>query len=141
MDAVLKPVAVARDAPTSLLYLALYEWHTTSCIDVLEATWTSLLGPNTMGADESATECFDPLAMECEIHVLERRIVELRGARAPPFTLTAVQLMGTAPLPWVWQHDMLAALILYGKTDAAEARKAGHTQSVREVLYRCAEVL
>ena len=70
--------------------------------------------------------------------MLERRIPRLRGPCAAPFTLSIVQLMGTAPLLWVWRCNMLAALIHYGKADAA---KAHGTQSIWQVLYSSVELL
>ena len=60
----------------------------------------------------------------------------------PPFTLAVVQKMSPAPLAWVWQCDMLAAFIYYGKAEGVEAPKAGRilAHSMWQVLYRSAEV-
>ena len=90
VDVALKWATSALDAPTTLLYLALYEQHTTSRFDVFEATQKSLVSPSTMGADKPASDRPDIVIVECEIDVLERRIAELRGPRVPPLTLVSV---------------------------------------------------
>ena len=65
-----------------------------------------------------------PPAEEREIDALEHGIAELRGPCAPLFGWSAVQQLGTAPLSWMWQRDILADFICCGKIKAAKAPKA-----------------
>ena len=75
VDDVLRWESSALHTPTPLLYLAPYEQHTVSRFDVSEATWKSLFGPSTMGADNITSDHREYVAVEREIDALERRIV------------------------------------------------------------------
>ena len=63
---------------------------------------------------------------------------ELRGPRAPAFTHEALLRLVDKRLPWVWQRDVVRALMRFIMTDSVKAVCAGSTlaEDFWWMLYR-----
>ena len=130
------------DAPTALIYMALFERSTDLRLDVEAAAWKAVPQPSPP-AREQAEEAPKDQPQEpqespeqAETRRLEARIRELQLPKVPPLSEGELAKITAGQLPWLWQQELVQALSTWLKAEDPVGRGNAVVEAVWKVVYR-----
>ena len=130
------------DAPTALIYMALFERSTDLRLDVEAAAWKAVPQPSPPAREQAEQTPQDQPRQpqespeQAEIRRLEARIRELQLPKVPPLSEGELAKIAAGQLPWLWQQELVQALSTWLKTEDPVGRGNAVVETLWKVVYR-----
>ena len=130
------------DAPTALIYMALFERSTDLRLDVEAAAWRAVPQPSPPAREQAEETPKDQprepqeSPEQAEIRRLEARIRELQLPKVPPLSEGELAKITAGQLPWLWQQELVQALSTWLKAEDPVGRGNAVVETVWKVVYR-----
>ena len=130
------------DAPTALIYMALFERSTDLRLDVEAAAWKAVPQPSPPAREQAEETPKDQprepqeSPEQAEIRRLEARIRELQLPKVPPLSEGELAMITAGQLPWLWQQELVQALSTWLKAEDPVGRGNAVVETVWKVVYR-----
>ena len=134
------------DAPTALIYMALFERSSNLRLDVEAAAWKAVPQPSAPAReqqeepprDRQSQEPQEPkeTAEQAEIRRLEARIRELQLPKVPTLSEGELTKIASGQHPWLWQQELIQTLNTWLKTEDPVGKGNALVEAVWKVVYR-----
>ena len=131
------------DAPTALIYMALFERSSNLRLDVEAAAWRAVPQPSPPAREQPEEPPRDHQSQEpketaeqAEIQRLEARIRELQLPKVPPLSEGELTRIASGQHPWLWQQELIQALNAWLKTEDPIGKGNALVEAVWKVVYR-----
>ena len=131
------------DAPTALIYMALFERSSNLRLDVEAAAWRAAPQPSPPAREQPEEPLRDHQSQEpketaeqAEIRRPEARIRELQLPKVPPLSEGELTKIASGQHPWLWQQELIQALNTWIKTEDPIGKANTLVETVWKVVYR-----